>query len=249
MDSTILEIKANAVLKITNSCKNRLISSNFCKTAPLNELKFADSGKFDCANLLIGNDYLFDLITLEKIEIKDHLYLIGSKLEWLLAGHTINKSHMEQTTSLLAPLDDHVKKIWSLDTIRIKETTDEIENEEALNQFYKKVKYENQRYKVAWLWKTYPPELPTNYGLALGQLPGIIKRLDSNILIEYDKIFEEQLSLNIIEEVNNSNKFNICHNLPHHPVFTPEKSTTMRVVFNGSAKTNPKNLSLITTAY
>lgn len=38
----------------------------------------------------MGNNYYFDFITMEKIEIKDHLYLIGFKYGWRTADHTSN---------------------------------------------------------------------------------------------------------------------------------------------------------------
>lgn len=246
-DKSIFELTANSVPDIPINAKNRLLAKNFCSKTPWNELHLADSGKFEKAHLLIGNDYLFDFVSLEKIEIQDNLYLIGSKLGWLIAGRTSSSSEVENASTahcLLTNLGDSIKTIWSLDSIGINENPKVTDDDEALKKFYSQVTYDNDAYTVAWPWKNYPPELPTNYGIALGQLKSMITRLDENNLKKYDDIFRDQLQSKMIEKVDNDYTENTCHYLPHHGVFTPDKNTKLRIVFNGSAKTKRANLSL-----
>ena len=38
--------------------------------------------------LLIGNDYYLDIILPQKVEVQSELYMLGSKLGWILSGRT-----------------------------------------------------------------------------------------------------------------------------------------------------------------
>ena len=49
-------------------------------------------------DLLIGNDFYLDIILLQKIEIQTGLYMLGSKLGWILAVRTAGT--VENTTEL-----------------------------------------------------------------------------------------------------------------------------------------------------
>ena len=53
--------------------------------------------------LLIGSDYYLELTTTEKIKLKPSLYLLGSKLEWILSGRFGERIHDAQALHGLAP--------------------------------------------------------------------------------------------------------------------------------------------------
>ena len=60
-------------------------------------------------------------------------------------------------------------------------------------------------------------------------------------MTEYNNIFKMQLENGIIEQVPRS-KWNSrqCHFLPQHGIVREDKDTTkLRIVFDGSAKSNP----------
>ena len=38
--------------------------------------------------LLIGNDYYLDIILPQNVEVQSELYMLGSKLGWILSGRT-----------------------------------------------------------------------------------------------------------------------------------------------------------------
>lgn len=43
-------------------------------------------------DLLVGNDYYLDIIQCDKIEVQPGLYLLSSKLGWILSGRTITRT-------------------------------------------------------------------------------------------------------------------------------------------------------------
>ena len=92
------------------------------------------------------------------------------------------------------------------------------------------------------------PDLPQNYRLAVGRLRSMSQKLSKSpeLLEQYDKIIQDQLSKGMIEKVtSNSEEGPIKHYIPHHPVITPSKHTTkMRIVYDASAKTRKSAQSL-----
>ena len=92
------------------------------------------------------------------------------------------------------------------------------------------------------------PDLPQNYHLAVGRLRSMSQKLSRSpeLLEQYNKIIQEQLSKGIIEKVTrDSEEGPIKHYVPHHPVITPSKSTTkVRIVYDASAKTRKGEQSL-----
>ena len=87
-----LDIIANIVPVISDSVQRRLIrlhsSEDFSRI--VSSLTLADTipkeTESSTAELLIGNDYYLDIILSQKTEIQPGLYLLGSKLGWILTG-------------------------------------------------------------------------------------------------------------------------------------------------------------------
>lgn len=78
--------------------------------------------------------------------------------------------------------EDIVKLMWDLDLVGLKNLSElDTEYEErALEQFYKSIKFIDGRYEVHWPWRTYPPNLNENFGLAIGRLRALLKKLNQN---------------------------------------------------------------------
>ena len=105
--------------------------------------------------------------------------------------------------------------------------------------FESDIKFENQRYVVKFPEKENHPLLPDNYDVSLKRLDKLKIRLDKsgNLLKSYDDIFQEQIKLGIIEEVNSLGIFNNVTYLPHREVVKENRSTTkIRLVFDTSVK-------------
>ena len=218
-------------------------------------------------DFLLGNDYYWDVITSEKIEIRSGLYLISSKLGWIVTGR-VDKNALSQEKALLslktsAPHDEllffngtdekpttnvDLNWLWKLDSIGIKDDPYNNDDEKALQIFNDTVQFSENRYYVTWPRKEGAPELPTNYGLALGRLEKLLQRLKENteVLEKYNTIIEDQLEKGIIEKVKEGQPVgNQVHYLPHHPVISPQRNTTkIRIVYDASAKIRRSSPSL-----
>lgn len=64
---------------------------------------------------------------------------------------------------------------------------------------------------MKWPWIQYPPQVQTNYGLALGRLTSLLKRLSSDILCTYNNTIKEQEISGVIEKVDTFTKKGSTH--------------------------------------
>ena len=51
--------------------------------------------------MLVGNDYYQDIILPQKIEVQPGLYLLSSKLGWIVTGRTSEPDESENGTNML----------------------------------------------------------------------------------------------------------------------------------------------------
>ena len=73
-----------------------------------------------------------------------------------------------------------LEEFWRLETIGIKESPVEIDDEKAWMHFNGSIRFDNGRYCVGWPWRCENPDLPDNYMLAYGRLRSNLKRLKEN---------------------------------------------------------------------
>lgn len=207
-------------------------------------------------DLLIGNDLYFSFIKDQAIKIQDHLYLVNTDFGWICSGGILDDtndnvlsvitycqnyegdcSHLIEPDLPLRAID--MKFMWSLESIGIVDSPKTTREEEAVENFNKTTRYEHGRYEVKWPWIQYPPDLPTNYGLAYGRLKSILRRSDESTFTEYDQILKQQLEANVIEVIKPSSNPSLqsnppIHYLPHHMV--KQKGKKGRIVYDASAK-------------
>lgn len=280
-DGSTLKIRANVVPQIAGSIQRRPINLKSVENWEYLWTEFSLADDFphvretSSVELLIGNDYYLDIILPQKIEVQQGLYMLGSKLGWILSGRTseaadnaeepsmliltygtdVNRettlvTHMDESLSLKPNLED----FWRLESIGIQESPTENDDKVAINRFKETLNYENGRYAVTWPWKRDRPDLPENHGLALGRLKSLVNRIKGNpdLAEKYAEIIEDQLKQGIIEKVRPDiqSSDTIKHYIPHHPVINPSKATTkVRIVYDASAKTRPENSSLNESMY
>ncbi|XP_065217189.1 uncharacterized protein LOC135843288 isoform X2 [Planococcus citri] len=220
-DGEKIKITANTIPKIINRINHHDIKLD----SRFKKFKLAEVDKNLVPELLIGNDYMFDFMVMEKVIIDDSTSLINSKFGWLVVGR-IDKNH--ETPVFFSEIE-MVENLWKLDAIGIDDSTsvEDIGDELAVKSFYDNIELIDNRYEVAWPWKEYPPDLKSNKGLAYGRLKSQMRKFEKNkeLFDEYDKVIKYQESQGIIERVNESinDKEDLVHYLPHHEVLTPER--------------------------
>ncbi|XP_065222626.1 uncharacterized protein LOC135847123 [Planococcus citri] len=220
-DGEKIKITANTIPKIINRINHHDIKLD----SRFEKFKLAEVDKNLVPELLIGNDYMFDFMVMEKVIIDDSTSLINSKFGWLVVGR-IDKSH--ETPVFFSEIE-MVENLWKLDAIGIDDSTsvEDIGDELAVKSFYDNIELIDNRYEVAWPWKEYPPDLKSNKGLAYGRLKSQMRKFEKNkeLFDEYDKVIKYQESQGIIERVDESinDKEDLVHYLPHHEVLTPER--------------------------
>ena len=200
---------------------------------------------------LLGSDYFWSIVQWRQQQLPSGLFLISSSLGILISGRHHSERPSQDVSAMPCQtdqLDDNVATMWKLDTIGITDNPTFSDDDMALQTFNNTVKFDinNARYSVTLPWKAPDEVLPSNYGLAMGRLKSLSRRFGSSpeLKEQYDEIIQHQLDVGIIEEAPLQAN-NRVHYLPHHPVVTPLKTTTkIRVVYDGSAKSNKSDLSL-----
>ena len=107
-------------------------------------------------------------------------------------------------------------------------------------------------YETSLIWKENHPPLRNNEKSSLERLNNLIRNLNRSKNLEaYDKIMQEQIAEGIVENVTESEKCEETQNIekifymPHRAVIRASvESTKLRIVYDGSAKTNNSTVSL-----
>ena len=132
--------------------------------------------------LLIGNDYYLDFILPQRGEVQPGLYMLASKLGWILTGRTTeaaedtpeyNRLIMTHSTNTVKetslpmpdksfPTKPNLEDFWRLESIGIMDSPVDSDKDRALKIFNKTLKFEDERYRVTWPWKEDKSCLPEN---------------------------------------------------------------------------------------
>ena len=214
-DGTLFKMKVNIVPRISGTISRMAVSAGKLKKV-VNAFDLADSIPYEeessTIDILLGNDYYLDLVMCtgeQRKEISPRLYLILSKLGWILTGRLdcdILDSHLlsilTYTTDpvaaaihpsqILNHIDNDrsmIEDLWKLDSIGIKEPIIP-DDDVAMEHFENSIQYSDGRYHVSWSWKTNNVELPDNYELSHGRLQPVLKWLKKSpkILKKYNDV-------------------------------------------------------------
>ena len=144
-------------------------------------------------------------------------------------------------------MNDECEKMWDLDAVGIKDDINCNDDMLASQKFRATTRFDNNRYYVSWPVKEDHKPLPSNAGLALGQLRTAWKRFQDNPE-EFElanKVITEQLDNGKVEVAPKIPDGNMVYYLPWFFVFTTQKATTKaRMVFDASAKSKKDYPSL-----
>lgn len=195
-------------------------------------------------DLIIGTDRMLRFLTLHKsVFVNQSCQLLSTTFGWLIMAENENTApETQENINFFTRSEDIVKLMWDLDLVGMKnlgEPDAEFE-EKALQIFYKSIKFVNGRYEIHWPWRTFPPNLNENYGLAMGRLRTLLRKLQQQpeLLLAYHKIICEQISEGVLEDVPKGKPQGlVVHHIPHHAVIVIEKSTPVRIVVDAAATT------------
>ena len=140
-------------------------------------------------------------------------------------------------------------EFWSMETIGIKESPNQSDDEKAIHDFQSHITKEKDRYFVSLPWNEKIHALNVDYGLCMGSLETLLCKLKTNseLFKQYSQIIQQQEELGIIEKVepNKNEQYTLKHYIPHHAVIKESSETTkVRIVFDGSAKARKGSPSL-----
>ncbi len=275
----MLFISANIVPDISGSMRKAAIPKSVQRR--LKGYNLADipseSGSSIDIDILIGMDLYWQLIEPNIKELDTGLYLVKSRLGWLITGRiaTGNDDSNHNMTMISHDMDiiptppesdyspspgtnnePSLTKFWRMETLGIQQEEMLNDDQLAVEHFNRTVKYlpEEKRYQVSWPWNGDANTLPDNYQLAFCRLQSVYKNISkqNGLLKEYHDIIQNQVRMNIIEELpeNEVHSKNIIHYLPHHCVIDrARESTKVRIVMDASSHMGKMNPSLNSLLY
>ena len=220
-DGTQLMMTVNVVPKITGGIQRMPLDTNIFESHLMKSFDLADTmpteREHTNIDMLLGNDYYLDIIEPYRVQLKSGLFLLGSKLGWILTGRAPVNSPTPDTavpTILILtfsqmttadsdcftapdpslPLKPSLEELWDLESIGIKDSYMDSDDNKALEKFQETLQYENGRYWVTWPWKD-DLYLPENYELAAGRLRSLVHKFQKSpdLLQKYDAIIQDQM--------------------------------------------------------
>ena len=224
------------VLSFPVICANLAPLVNIAQFSHLMGLELADNSANarGAIDVLVGSDFYWSFVGSEVRQSDCGPVAISSKLGWLLSGPlSSTQYHNIVSTNLIVAHDDDVttsdelvdtlKRFWEVEAIGI---TDVPVDQQSGDKFLDHITFTGERYEVNLPWKEGNLNFSDDYLLSLNRLRSLHRRLlkEPQILKEYDRILQEQLSKGIIEKVEepqlkpNTKQEGMIHYLPHHGV-------------------------------
>ena len=247
-----VKITALAVNELCAPLVNKVSKQDLMKFAHLKNLHLAD--KFDrpqkTVDVVIGADYMYDVLYNERISAGRGPTAIKSVFGWILHGpmgfeRARSGTHATHFCTARNVMDNDalVRSLWDVESIGIiPERELEEGDSEIMDRFSNSLhKQEDGRYAVEWPWVGCDEiEMDSSKDIAEKRLEGLVKRLkkDPKLFEEYDKIIRNYLEQGMAEKVDDQDKLEAkTRYLPHHCVVKPEKETTkVRMVFDAACK-------------
>lgn len=194
--------------------------------------------------LLIGADFLGDILTGQTIKLDCGLVATETILGWTVMGRVNPGNTNESNGALITSLfiqTENLPDLWELDVLGITdpyEKQSKKEMDQAIIQHFKDtVTINNEgRYEVMLPWVDNKSELEDNKIIAEKRLQATTnKLLRETKLKEYDDVFKLWEESGIIKEVDDK-KMSAGYYLPHHAVIKEQSTTKVRPVFDASSK-------------
>ena len=202
-DGSCMKLTANVVPTISGTIHRNPLTKVLSKQMEnlVNSVDLADTipsvKETTTIDVLIGNDYYLDLVLPQRIEVDPDLYLLSSKLGWIL---TVRLSEVENSTVTMSmfvltygndvtkqsafssldpaiPSKPDLEDFWNVESIGILDNVKMSDDEIASQNFKDTVKFDDGRYQVTWPWREEEFQLPENRQLAVGRLQSTVTRM------------------------------------------------------------------------
>ena len=163
-------------------------------------------------DLIIGADYYWDFILGPSEKLPSGFFKLETTIGPVICGkgkisfkhNQISDETSYSATNIQLNENGTEDQLWKLETLGVMDNPNS-EEDLALQLFLKSIRWdaEQNRYFVKWPWRVKLPtsvQLDPNYGLALGCLTSVLRKLSPELKEAYAKIFAEQLAAQIIED-------------------------------------------------
>ena len=255
-----LYLTANTVPVICAPLQNQCIELSRDNIPHLQGLELADNsfGHSELEiDLIVGADFYWTFITGRIIRGEYGPTTVESHVGWILSGPScflnlqttftnLSQTHvLKVSESSLA--DDSIKetltRFWSLKSMGIHPN----DENSVHDSFLANIKFDRTRYEVKLPFKEVHPVLPDNFRNSIARLGSLLQCLkqDPEVLQEYDAVFMEQSSKDMMEDVTDKMlPAGGVHYVPHHAVIRRDKEITkLHIVFDASSKTEGVSLN------
>lgn len=246
-----IKVKAIVVSKLSHFLPSKRVRIE--NLPDLQKLNLADPNFFKPApiDIIIGSDYLPSINLKGVTKISSGLEARESHFGWYLSGPLPTSDVQSFSTRVVdsndVALTDLVKRFWEVEEVDKEKPMTEDEN--FCEEFYKRTTFRHPdgRYVVRLPFRREFPEalfLGPSQNMALAQYRRMESTLSKSpdLKKQYEVVLKEYIELDHMEQVNHfesSEEKHFSFFLPHHAVLKPDSKTTkLRVVFNGSKKTN-----------
>lgn len=206
-------------------------------------------------DMLLGAELFYDLICPGQIKSAiDGPIIQETRLGWIVAGPVPNSNtnagrDLYANITLMSQvvinnLEDQMSKFWRLETLSNDTNNYTMEEKACQSYFNKTVRRDSDgKFIVKLPFKNDVKEIGNSYPIALRRFLSLEKRFKCNpaLKIEYIKFIKEYIELKHMQVYNEEDSKNVVSDyfLPHHAVININSTTTrLRVVFDGSCKTN-----------
>ena len=187
--TTPIEVEALTINKVCN--KLRPVNIDISKYPHLKDIKFADSYPRGLTeiDILVCIDFYYSIVDgkCQKGLEPDMPVAASINLGWILCGPIQNNVDHQATVMLSTVSVNEVtfslKNFSELEHMGIeddKQAKWSSEEELAVQQFNESLKFDGERYEVAFPWRKDHPELKNNYNQAFKRLLGVENQLKKN---------------------------------------------------------------------
>ncbi|GBO41698.1 hypothetical protein AVEN_214366-1 [Araneus ventricosus] len=240
-----VNIKAAVTDRITQGKVS--VPSKFIKEIALEKgLTLADDGCNSDIDLLIGSDFICEILGERNLKISKRLMVTNSIFGEILQGRIndegkVNEIQVNYLSVMDGKMDyDKINEFWELENMGINSQENINLEMQILEKFEENTTYTNGRYETKLLWKDDQSQLNNNYEIAKKRLFNLNEKFkrDKNLYLNYKEIIQQQLKDGIVEYAN-CEPNNTCpgYFMPHHAVIREQKETTkVRICFDASSK-------------